>query len=215
MSKNTERDFFDWLREQQSNKRLTQPMVDGAKEMIASMGIADVKKSLAKINQWPLGEDMKMSEAGVALIADFEKFVSAPYLDAVGVWTIGYGNTYYPNGRRVKQTDKPLTLQEATKLKMDIINRDFAAAVNIILADEIAAGKIAQHEFDALVSLAYNIGTSALQGSSVIRNIKAGKKQAAADSFLLWNKATVNGKRVVLKGLVRRREAERKMFLGK
>lgn len=211
----SESDFFDWLREHQDNKRLTQPMVDAAKAMIASMGILDVKKSLAKINQWDQGSDMKISEAGVNMIADFEKFVSAPYLDAVGVWTIGYGNTYYPNGRKVKQSDKPLTLAEATKLKMDIINRDFAAAVNLILADEITKGKIAQHQFDALVSLAYNIGVSAIQGSSVIRNIKAGKMTAAADSFLLWNKGTVNGRRVVLKGLTRRREAERKMFSGK
>ena len=210
-----ETEFFDWLRNHQDNKRLTQAMVDGAKAMIASMGIMDVKKSLAKINEWSLGDEMQISEAGVAMIADFEKFVSAPYLDAVGVWTIGYGNTYYPNGHKVKKTDKPLTLAEATKLKMDIINRDFAAAVNIMLVDEITKGKIKQHHFDALVSLAYNIGISAIQGSSVIRNIKAGKMTAAADSFLLWNKGSVNGRRVVLKGLVRRREAERKMFLGK
>lgn len=211
----TEKEFFDWLRSHQDNNKLTQPMVDGAKAMIASMGIDDVKKSLIKINQWQDSSGMKISADGVAMIADFEKYVGTPYLDAVGVWTIGYGNTYYPNGRKVKSSDAPITIEEAKKLKMDIINRDFAAAVNIMLEKEISKGKIKQHQFDALVSLAYNIGISALQGSSVLRNLKAGKVTAAADSFLLWNKGSVRGRRVVLKGLVRRREAERKMFLGK
>lgn len=211
----TELEFFDWMRSHQDNKKLTQAMVDGAKAMIASMGIDEVKSSLAKINQWQDVSGMKISEEGVKMIGKFEAFVGKPYLDAVGVWTIGYGNTYYPNGRKVKSSDPELTIEEARKLKMDIINRDFAAAVNIILADQISKGKIKQHQFDALVSLAYNIGTNALQGSSVVRNIKAGRITAAADSFLLWNKGKVNGRRVVLKGLVNRREAERLMFLGK
>lgn len=214
MTITTERDFFDWLRSHQDDKKLTQDMVNGAKAMIASMGIEAVQKALSKINEWSDGSDMKISEAGVTMIADFEKYVGKPYLDAVGVWTIGYGNTYYPNGRKVKKTDPAITKEEAHKLKMDIINRDFAAAVNIMLADQIEKGKIKQHQFDALVSLAYNIGTNALQGSSVMRYIKAGSMKKAADSFLLWNKGTVKGRRVVLKGLVRRREAERKMFLG-
>lgn len=212
---NTEKEFFDWLRSQQDNNMLTQPMVDGAKSMIASMGIEAVQKALIKINDWSDTGEMKISETGISLIADFEKYVGKPYLDAVGVWTIGYGNTYYMNGRKVKQTDPSITLEEATKLKMDIINRDFAAAVNIMFADQIDKGKIKQHQFDALVSLAYNIGTNALQGSSVARYIKAGSMNKAADAFLLWNKGKVKGRRVVLNGLVRRREAERKMFLGK
>lgn len=211
----TEEDLFNWMRSHQSNKKLTQAMVDGGKAMIASMGILEVKDALTKINGWEDSTGLKISEIGIALIADFEKFVPTPYLDAVGVWTIGYGNTYYLNGRKVKSTDPALTLAEGTKLKMDIIDRDFAAAVNIIFADEISKGKIKQYHFDALVSLAYNIGTNALQGSSVARYIKAGQMTAAADAFLLWNKGRVNGKPVVLKGLVRRREAERKMFLGK
>lgn len=211
----SEKEFFDWLRSHQDDKKLTQDMVNGAKTMIASMGIESVQKALSKINEWSDGSDMKISEAGVSMIADFEKYVGKPYLDAVGVWTIGYGNTYYPNGRKVKKTDPAITKEEAHKLKMDIINRDFAAAVNIMLADQIEKGKIKQYQFDALVSLAYNIGINALQGSSVMRYLKAGSTKKAADSFLLWNKGTVKGRRVVLKGLVRRREAERNMFLGK
>lgn len=214
-------EFFDWLREQKKEKRLTQDMVNAANSMIASMGIPAVQKSLAQINEWTIDENdvksgiMTMSPNGIAMIAKFEKFVSAPYLDMVKVWTIGYGNTYYMNGRKVKPTDKPLTLEEATKLKLDIINRDFAAKVNLILANEIKKNRISQNQFDALVSLAYNIGTNALQGSSVIRHIKANQMNAAADSFLLWNKGKVKGVRKVIKGLTNRREAERKLFLTK
>lgn len=221
MSTMTEEQFFDWMRNNTENKRLTQEMVNGAKAMIASMGIEDVKSSLSKINKWTDVVDdgnpteMRFSDNGVVMLASFEKFVSKPYIDMVGVWTIGYGNTYYPNGKRVKSTDKPLTLAEATKLKMDIVNRDFAAAVNIMFANEIEKGRITQNMFDALVSLAYNIGVSGLQGSSVARLIKANKKTQAADAFLLWNKGKVNGVRRVIKGLTNRREAERALFLTK
>ena len=196
-------------------------MVNGAKAMIASMGIPAVQNSLALITEWTVVEDdgkpttMSLSPNGVKMIAQFEKFVSKPYLDMVGVWTIGYGNTYYPNRTRVKNTDKPLTEPQAAKLKMDIINLDFAPAVNIMLAKEINKGKISQNQFDALVSLAYNIGTNGLQGSSVIRHIKVGAMNKAADSFLLWNKGKVNGTRRVIKGLTNRREAERALFLTK
>lgn len=215
----TEKQFFDWMREQTKEKRLTQAMVNGGKEMIASMGIKDVMSSLSKINSWTNKIDdgnpteMKFSENGTAMLAAFEKFVSAPYLDMAGVWTIGYGNTYYPNGKRVTKNDKALTKAEATKLKMDIVNRDFAAAVNIMFASEIEKGRITQNMFDALVMLSYNIGVNGLQGSSVARLIKANRKSAAADAFLLWNKAKVNGVRRVVRGLTIRREKERELFL--
>ena len=78
------------------------------------------------------------------------------------------------------------------------------------LRDEIKAGKITQNMFDALISLAYNIGTSALAGSSIIRKLKAGDKLGAANAFRLYNKS--GGQ--VLKGLINRREEERKIFLS-
>lgn len=215
----TEEEFFDWMRSQQSNNRLTQTMVNGAKDMIASMGIEDVKINLVKINDWTHDVDdgngtlMTLSPKGVNMIAQFERYISAPYKDMAGVWTIGYGNTYYLNGRRVREGDPALTKAEATKLKLDIINRDFGAAVNIIFTDEIEKGRINQNQFDALVSLAYNIGTRGLAGSSVARNIKANRMKDAANAILLWNKVTINGVRTKVKGLVNRREAERKLFL--
>lgn len=217
----TEREFFDWLRQYKKDNRLTQDMVNAAQSMIASMGIEEVQKALAKVNGWTLEVDdgnptvMSLSPKGVEMLANFEKYVGTPYKDMVGVWTIGYGNTYYPNGKRVKQTDKPITKAEAVELKMAIVNRDFAAKVNLIFANEIEKGRLSQNQFDALVCLAYNIGTNALQGSSVTRLIKQNRMTAAADAFLLWNKGKVNGVRKVIKGLVNRREAERALFLTK
>lgn len=221
MSTMSEAEFFVWLRQFKKDNKLTQAMVDGANAMIASMGIEQVQASLAKINGWTMDVNdgkptvMGLSPKGVELLAKFEKYVGTPYLDMVGKWTIGYGNTYYLNGKSVTKNDKPITKTEAVKLKMDIVNRDFAAAVNIIFANEIEKGKISQNQFDALVCLAYNIGTNALQGSSVARNIKQNRMQAAADSFLLWNKGKVNGVRKVIKGLSNRREIERALFLTK
>ena len=218
MSKLTEQAFYNWLRSNQENKRLTQTMVDAAEEMIASMGIVEVQNALSKINKWPINDNggvgMDFSVNGFNALAEFESFVSKPYKDIAGIWTIGYGNTYYPDGTSVKSTDTPLTLEQAVELKTEIVNRDFAGGVNIMLADEIEQGLINQNQFDAVVCLAYNIGVNALQGSSVIRNIKNGNLIAAADSFRPWNKAKVKGKRVVVKGLVNRREIERTLFLS-
>lgn len=217
----SEEEFFDWMRQYKKDNKLTQEMVNAALAMIASMGTDAVQLSLSKINGWTIAVDdgkpsvMGLSPNGVEMLAKFEKYVGTPYEDMVGVWTIGYGNTYYPNGKRVKSTDKPITKAEAVKLKMDIVNRDFAAAVNIIFANEIEKGRLSQNQFDALVCLAYNIGTNALQGSSVARLIKQNRMSAAADAFLLWNKGKVNGVRRVIKGLVNRRQAERTLFLTK
>lgn len=162
----------------------------------------------------PVGE-LKLSKDGADLMKRYEGFSNAPYIDMVGVTTIGYGNTYYPDRRKVKMTDKHLTEPQAAQLAMDIINLDFAPAVNKIFKDEIASGKLNQNMFDALVSLAYNIGTSALANSnSVTGNIKKGNYKAAADGFLLWNKGRVNGKLKVIDGLTRRRKEERELFLS-
>lgn len=213
----SEKEFFDWLRSQQKNKRLTQEMVDGANELLALMTAEELQQSLIKLNNWQAQNDgvgMQLSEQGFDLIAEFESFVAQPYKDAVGVWTIGYGNTYYLDGRKVTANDEPLTKQQAVDLKRAIINKDFAPAVNLMFAEEIEQGKITQNMFDALVSLAYNIGTRGLAGSSVYKHIKAGNFQEASNAFLSWNKGRVNGKLVELKGLTRRRKAERDLFLA-
>ncbi len=214
----TEKQFFDWLRTHQANKKLTQDMVDGANELLAVMGTDEVKNILTKINEWGDKPLMTISEQGLQMINAFEGFRASPYKDLAGVATIGYGSTYYldRNGNRTPVTmkDKPITRAQAKQLKQQTINSDFSPAVNLLFADEIRQGTLTQNMFDALVSLAYNIGVKGLQGSSVYRYIKRGDYQKAGDAFLLWNKARINGRLKPVQGLTNRRKEERALFFA-
>lgn len=194
------KEFFDWYRKEMGGQ-LTQKQVDEANALIEKVGIDEAKKQLGK----PV---MSLSDKGFEMLASFEGFRSAPYRDSVGVPTIGFGNTYYLDGRKVKMSDPPISRDEAKKLKMAVINRDFAPVVNRLLNEQIAKGQITQNMFDSLISLAYNIGVGALSKSSVIRHLKNGDKQKAADAFLLWKNA--GGKPILLK----RRQKERAVFLA-
>lgn len=153
---------------------------------------------------------MKTSENGLKLIQEFESFVNVPYLDSARVWTIGYGSTYYPNGKPVTGRDKPITREYAETIQRHVIATDFEPVINDLLKKEIASGFITQNMYDAIISLAYNIGVNGFKRSSVLRLLKQGDKSNAGNAFLLWNMA--GGK--VLRGLVRRREKERKLFLS-
>jgi lysozyme len=144
---------------------------------------------------------MKISPAGVALIKEFEGFVGHPYRDAVGVWTIGYGHTEDVGPRSPR-----LTQVQATALLAKDLDRKYAPPVNALRV------KLTQSQFDALVSLVYNCGPGAISASSTIgAALRRGDMAAAANGFLLWTKA---GGRT-LAGLVRRRKAERALFLSR
>ena len=153
---------------------------------------------------------MKISDNGLRLIQEFESFEPKPYLDSAKVWTIGYGSTYYPNGKKVTKFDKPINRLYAETIQRNVIKNDFEPVINELLEKEIASGFITQNMFDAILSLTYNIGVNGFKRSSVLRLLKQGDKQNAADAFLLWNKA--GGK--VLKGLINRRKKERELFLS-
>lgn len=145
-----------------------------------------------------------ISEIGLKLIAQFEGCYLQAYLCPANVWTIGIGTTIYPNGVKVKKGDK-CTLEQAHEyLAHDMI--EFEKTVN----DSVKV-PLSQNQFDALVSLTYNIGSAAFKNSTLLKKLNAKDFTGAADQFLVWNKG--GGK--VLKGLVRRREAERALFLKK
>lgn len=147
---------------------------------------------------------MKTSGVGLNLIKSFEgKRVNA-YDDGVGVWTIGFGTIKYPNGIRVKKGDTCTEQQAEDYLRNDLAK--FETAIN-----KLVKVPLTQNQFDALVSLTYNIGSGAFKGSTLLKLLNKGDYQSAADQFLAWNRA--GGK--VMKGLVRRREAERALFLKK
>ncbi|WP_407061344.1 lysozyme [Acinetobacter ursingii] len=147
---------------------------------------------------------MKISNNGLDLIKQFEGLKLNAYDDGVGVWTIGTGTTVYPNGVKVKKGDTCTPEQAKAYFKHDLAK--FEKAVN-----ESVIVPLSQNQFDALVSLTYNIGSGAFNNSTLLKKLNKGDYQGAADQFLVWNKA--GGK--VMKGLVRRREAERALFLKK
>lgn len=143
----------------------------------------------------------KIGKEGKKLIQSFEGFVATAYVCPAGVVTIGYGTTRI-NGRPVKLGLKITTdeaeqfLEEDLKMFEDIVN----SSVSV---------EITQNQFDALVSLVYNIGGGNFKKSTLLKVLNGGGFQEAADQFLRWNKA--KGK--VLPGLTRRRKAERELFL--
>lgn len=146
---------------------------------------------------------MKISENGLNLIKEFEGFSSKPYLDVVNVPTIGWGNTYYPDGKKVTMNDKPIDEIEATKILENVAQRDFGSVVH-----KSVIVPLSQNQYDALVSFAYNVGGGAFTKSTLVLKLNKGDYIGASNEFLRWNKA--GGK--VLSGLTRRRKAEKALF---
>ena len=147
---------------------------------------------------------MKISEKGLVLIKEFEGLVLKPYKDAVGIPTIGYGNTYYEDGRKVSLSDPAITEERATALLKMVVKR-YEDAIN-----RYVQVPITQNQFDALVSFAYNVGNENVRKSTLMKLLNHKQYTEAADQLLRWNKA--GGK--TLKGLTRRRQAERVLFLS-
>ncbi len=147
----------------------------------------------------------KLDAAGEKFLHARESFRSRPYLDTGGVPTIAFGNTEYPDGRRVTLLDRPVAKEEGLLLFRSVITR-YEKVVSTAIKVSLL-----QNEFNALVALCYNIGVSAFVNSTLVRLINAGApKIDVADQFLRWNKD--NGK--VIKGLSSRRALERAIFLG-
>jgi len=131
------------------------------------------------------------------LIKSFEGLELEAYLCPANVWTIGYGHT-----KGVKEGDT-VTKEEAEKL----LDEDLAFFRNGV--KRLVKVDLNENQFGALVSFAYNLGLGSLESSTLLKMLNAGDYEGAADQFLRWNKS--GGK--VMTGLVRRREAERAVFL--
>lgn len=149
----------------------------------------------------------KISDKGLEIIQHFESLYLTAYKCPAGVWTIGWGTTRYPDGRRVQQGDKTDRANALVLLQRNIAV--FAKAVDDCTRDDIK-----QHQFDALVSLAYNIGTPSLKSSSLLTRVNSYKddSEAMIAKFLQWDNATVNGKLKELPGLTRRRRCEAHLY---
>jgi lysozyme len=139
----------------------------------------------------------ELNKTSLSLIESFEGLKLTAYQDSVGVWTIGWGHT-----KGVKRGQK-ITREEAE----EFLREDLAEAAHGV--EKAIKVDIGDNEFGACVSLAFNIGVGAFAGSSIVRYINRNQFDRAADAFLNWNHA--GGE--VVKGLTRRRQAERKLFL--
>lgn len=154
---------------------------------------------------------LRTTAAGIAIIKEFEGFVGKAYLCPAGVWTIGYGHTSAAGAPAVVK-GQLINRQRAEEILRNDIDR-FEDQVEALIA-KAKVNVTYPHEFDAMVSLAFNIGVGAFAKSTVLKRYLRGDKAGAADAFLAWNKATVKGVKKVLPGLNRRRQAERALFLG-
>jgi lysozyme len=146
---------------------------------------------------------MKLDENGYQLICEFEGLMLKPYLCSAKVPTIGYGNTYYPNGKRVTLLDAQITKEYAFEIFKEIADK-FAKRVASMVKKPLT-----QNQFNSLVSFTYNVGTGAFSTSTLLKKVNANPNDLTIRTeFMRWNKAN----RVVVNGLTRRRKKESDLY---
>lgn len=154
---------------------------------------------------------MRTSQALIDYLERREEFSATPYLDAAGVWTIGYGHVIRPHEK------KSLTLvtdEQAERLMLADV------APMALYLDSIQANfktPLSQHQFDAVVSLIFNIGLRAFENSTILKRLREGDFAAAAAEFDRWIFVTRTGRdgvrrKVPIRGLVNRRRMDRAIF---
>jgi lysozyme len=141
---------------------------------------------------------MHISKNGLAFIREWEGCKLTAYKDSGGVWTIGVGHT----GKDVHKGQTISQFEADELLEMDLQEHDISLYLD--------GCPTTQNQFDAMCSLAFNIGLERFRNSTVLKRHKLGNKIGAGNAFLLWH---FDGG-VPVKGLMRRREAERKLYLS-
>lgn len=141
---------------------------------------------------------LALSALGLVGIAAHEGYSDKAYQDVVGIWTIGFGTT-----KDVKPADKIDPVKALQRKAEDIVK--FEGAIK-----QCVTVPLHQHEYDAYVSLAYNIGPGAFCNSTLVKRLNQQDYAGACNEILRWNRA---GGRVV-KGLAVRREAEYRQCIG-
>ncbi len=145
-----------------------------------------------------------ISDAGIECIQISEGLRLQAYQDSGGLWTIGIGTTRYPDGTRVKKGDTCTEFQAHAWLRHDV-----AGACKDV--DDLTRDDLTQHQFDALVSLIYNIGRGHYSTSTVRRLVNNNPNDSAIRAaFMMWNK--VEGK--IVAGLVNRRKREADLYFS-
>lgn len=142
-----------------------------------------------------------MDQAGIDFLIKEEGLRLAPYIDSVGIPTIGVGMTYYPGtGIKVTMQDKPLTKNEAIAYFTEMV-KIYQEAVWSVTRDDIN-----QNQFNALTSLCYNIGVGGFKGSTLVKRVNANPMDPRIkDAFMMWKKPAV---------LIKRRKREAALYFS-
>ena len=141
---------------------------------------------------------MNLSDEGVDFISKFEGFSSTIYSDMVGIKTIGFGHVMRPG-----EDFNNITREQGLDLLKHDANSFSGSIIKLVEVD------LEQYEFDALVSFVYNVGSGNFSQSTMLKLLNQGNKRDAADQFPRWDRA--GG--VAVPGILRRRNAERQLFL--
>lgn len=146
----------------------------------------------------------EVSPNGLKFIAKEEGCILHPYKDSVGIPTIGVGCTYYESGERVKMTDNPISEFRAMQLFKNVL-KTYEQCVYAHTRDDIN-----QNQFDALVSICYNIGTGAFNKSTLVKRVNSNPNDPSIGvAFEMWKNA--GGKPILLN----RRKREYKLYSTK
>ncbi len=145
-----------------------------------------------------------VSNAGLNFIAGYEGFSATTYRDVAGLPTIGYGHLI-KSGESFGSLSKQAAMQ--------LLRKDASFAVNAV-NKYVNKVPLSQNQFDALTSFTFNVGAGALLKSSLLRNINSENILSIDKSFMMWNKARVNGVLTPVQGLTNRRQAEANLFLN-
>ena len=154
-------------------------------------------------------------EAAEGIAKPYESLSLKPYLCPAGKPTIGYGTTWYPSGKAVTMDDPWISKEQASAYMR------YAMLVMWHRLRKLLTRIPTANQGAAMLDLAYNIGIGIRDGkkgdfadSDLLAAFNRGDDTRAAAEFLLWDKAHVHGKLIVLEGLKRRRQAERALYLG-
>lgn len=147
---------------------------------------------------------MKVSKEGIEFIKSYEDISLHPYICPAGKPTIGWGNTFYEDGTKVRMTDSSISISRADRL-FDAIILKFEIDVTKLLTNKF----LSQNQFDALVSFAYNCGIANLKSSTLLKKVNKFKDDKTIPAeFKKW----VNSNGKPLNGLIDRRNKEADIY---
>ena len=147
---------------------------------------------------------MRINEHGIEIVKNFEGISLKPYLCPANVWTVGYGATVGSDGGPIDPDMEPISETEAEALLL----RDLESSEGWV--SRLIKTALTENQYSALTSFTFNVGAGALQRSTLRMKLNRSEYENAADEFPKWKFANKR----ILAGRVRRRAAERALFLA-